>query len=444
MKKLLVILLSLLLVLPAFGEDTLDTGFEDGTLSVVPCALPQVDPKDVTLPEGLWEALGIEAPADVDAYLEEALKENALYPLSFTADGKSGILSFMETLIACYNGHYAPVYPSPDKGVQDTNGNLARFIATGAGMVMGSEGAVFSPDGRYAVILNASAVMQFNRMNYDPIVIDLQSGEAVLTTTYANGPIGDPATGCALTACFSRDGDTLYYTVFSRRAVHLYAYSLSKGKTQRLCTYNGFASYPRLVETASGNLLLLKDATRINESTGFVEFCHIGQHWQAILRPSYLITRYFTPTSLQYSQSADLALVLGHCASSGVSIFQLIDINHQRLGFTDYYGILQEDQQLKALSLRDMTEIMRYRSGENPYMAIISAAFSPDGRYLLMLTYSRQRPQLALIRLSDLTCRSIALPEEMKLVNLTRASLEWNDETILLRGLSKSVLFNLK
>ena len=91
-----------------------------------------------------------------------------------------------------------------------------------------------------------------------------------------------------------------------------------------------------------------------------------------------------------------------------------------------------------------MTEIMRYRSGENPYMAIISAAFSPDGRYLLVLTYSRQRPQLALIRLSDLTCRSIALPEEMKLVNLTRASLEWNDEAILLRARSQSMLFHLE
>ena len=444
MKKLLVIVLSLLLVLPAIGESSLDAGFEDGTLSLIPCPLPQVRAQDVTLPPALWEALGLEAPEDVNAYLKEALEVNVPYPLSFSADGKSGILSFMETMIACYDGHYTPIYPSPDKGVQDVNGNLARFFSTGAGIVMGSEGAVFSPDGRYAVVLNTSAAMQMLRLTYDPIVIDLQTGEAVLTATYANSPTNDSDAGCVLTACFSRDGDTLYYTVYSAGNTHLYAYSLAKGETRKLCTYAGFASYPQLVETASGSLLLLKDAIRQNQSSGFVEFRHIGAHWYTVLHPSYLITRYFMPNRLQYSQSADLALVLGRSAISGASAFQLIDINHQHLGFADYYAILQDGLQPTALSLQGLTDLMRIKITQNPYAPILGAAFSPDGRYLLMYTITWQIPQFVLIRLSDLASRSFALPEGFKLSGPTNVSLEWNDDAILLRGRSQSALFRLE
>ena len=53
-------------------------------------------------------------------------------------------------------------------------------------------------------------------------------------------------------------------------------------------------------------------------------------------------------------------------------------------------------------------------------------------------------PQLVLIRLSDLASRSFALPEEFRLSGPTNASLEWNDDAILLRGRSQSALFRLE
>ena len=457
MKRFTVICLLLILTLSAMGERSdaaAAAGFDKGALSIVPYEWPAVSADDVALdfPEAVWSVLGLEKPDDVRAYVEQSLGSlGSPYVMSLSPAGNSGIVEFARVGIAYYEGKYRIIYPSLDKGVEDVNGNLARFISSDPARLIGSEGVVYSPDGRYAVILNIDNALLRSYWIYDPIVIDLSTGEAVLTATYGNQIMKDEDAGCATAACFSRDGKTLYYTVYGMskttatgRGVSLFAYSLESGKTEFLCEWDGFAYYPRLIETASGSLALLLDSPRQNERLGFLEFRQTRSGWKTRQYTSALAGRYFYPTRMQYSEATGKALVWGRSGNTAVSLFQIIEPNRLFTGSARYYGISADGFQALELSMSKVMELPKAQPIGIGYLYTISMALSPNGEYMLALTFINAMPHLILIRLDDMTSLDLEGTENIQLKNFSRIQLEWDEDLIILRSGDKSELYTLK
>ena len=87
------------------------------------------------------------------------LKESdeELRAVSISPVGYSGIFTLGKSMLTVYDEKLSVVHPSSEQGVKDEYGNLDRYY-NGLNMDMshliGEEGVVYSPDGKYAFIGN--------------------------------------------------------------------------------------------------------------------------------------------------------------------------------------------------------------------------------------------------------------------------------------------------
>ena len=113
--------------------------------------------------------------------------------------------------------------------------------------LLGSEGVEYSSDGRYAAIFNTRISIEQMNFVFDPIIIDLSSGEIILTAAYPSklkpGTYNDA--GVVTTATFSSDGRYFYYILygsFENGHIRLYRYDLFENTTE-LCMESGERIY---------------------------------------------------------------------------------------------------------------------------------------------------------------------------------------------------------
>ena len=198
MKKLFCLGLILFMLTAAFSacaDADLDALFSSGTL---------------TLAE-------VSSPADLD--LPEEIKEDPrLWSLSPV--GYSAILTAGKSMLTVYDEKVSVVHPSAERGVKDEYGNLERYYSTltsTPGNLAGEEGVVYSPDGRYAFIGNKDYTLMYMKLFVDPILLDLTTGELILTATYPDkmGLEGIGAVNAGVFVCTLRLTRGMYRKIYS-------------------------------------------------------------------------------------------------------------------------------------------------------------------------------------------------------------------------------------
>ncbi len=420
MKKLASFLLSLLIVLGGTAA-----GAEDGFGEYFP---PAVTPSDIEieLPDSAWEYFDMKKPEDVQAEIERMLLSSGLQIVSLSPTGASGIADFGGGLWTYYEGKYRPVYPSQDKGVEDIHTNMYSYLhLSEAAFKVGREGYAYSPDGRYAVRLYSTFLSNSN-FKLDPILIDLMTGEAVLTATYGNSLRKDEDFGTLVSACFSPDSSRLFYLVYrsgGQYSVMCYDIAAQSTKTLMTTPYGLFGTvwgadmyYPRLCCVSDSTLLVLNSAPTSSACQGITE---IRREYGEV----YSVTNHLFPIAyriagtklLSYSPASGKALLSFYCSNGG-SALMCIDVRNGFSGMDAYWTIDKDSLTLHRASPDELLEtvvattehVNSFSDGsvpEHKMALILKAELSPDGRCALVRANVGNEKKLLLLDLEDMSLK---------------------------------------
>ena len=434
---------------------------------------------------------------DFNDELEEMLnsEDRDVQPVSLSPAGNSGFVTIYDTLCAYYDGQYRIVYPSMTRGVEDVYDHLKLWyerFAYHTSRFIGSEGVVYSPDGRYAAILNVRLAV-VNALYYlDPIIIDLSTGEMILTATYAD-KLKEEDAGVFTTAAFSSDGRYFYYMLygaFNTSKSRLCRYDLTSGETQICKTFEDNKEeglehnlyYPYLSELSDGSFMILNDGYKQSQTIGIARLSQQDEEWTADIQEHALPIKAFYPSRLDYSADSGYAVMTGRTMTGMQQFsiaFQAILPEEDYRGIEQYICIETDTNEAMLLSAEEYLELMVQLPSDRPAAAVEEAAeeddedaeeaveedsegteeedsetspildfpcqvilnsvLSPDGQYLLLYTKNHiaypMNHKLLLVRLSDLTVRQIQGidAEEIGAALGNELYMEWNTDQLIIR-----------
>ena len=437
-------------------NEKLDAAFESGSPALTEAGTLSVRPEmsDFEILEeagaALRAALGIQ---DLGAVLGETLSGTEFVLLSRSPAGNSGILSAGDTAILMYNGKYHVAWPSP-KSVSDDYGNLQKFgtyIESRFPSLLGEEGIVYSPDGRYAAILNVNFTLIKMDLFLDPIILDLSTGEMILTATYPD-KIKEDGVGAVSTGVFSSDGRSFYYVVYGKAGdarTRLYRYDLGTGETELCIGTDQSLYFPRMAELEDGSLLMINDRFKKDESQGLMTASCRDGVWSLEETVLNLDHHYFYASMLKYSPASGLACLPGKTMGT-LAAFQLINPNAGFDGLDRFLCVTKETGEIVSLSAEEYRDaVTADMNGEKangftidfPYQTIYNIEFSPDGNYLLLNTVSATREGMArnlyLVRIEDLSARKVSGLDAKDIMLGSKAkrfpmNIEWNTDELII------------
>lgn len=358
--------------------------------------------------------------------------QEGLTPISFSQDGSVGLYSVNgQLVIVRADGTALPVTVSKTRGAADAYKNLAKLFSQGA-KAIGGEGLIWSPDGRYAAIVNQLRVVQMVQMIYDPIVIDMQTGEMFLLASYDNN-LRRENSGTVLTASFSADSCYLYAVVWGNlndNRFSLIRCDLTTLTTEVLHSWEEQTFWPHLTQLRDGSFLLLKDTQQLNNFTGLV---HITQEEDGYALSSTDFTQrmiFFYPRSMQYSAKSGHALILSNTSQGSNAYSNLLHLrpDEEIAPPSEYWAV--SSLKASAVSVLSKNEL------QSPSDVVIcSMRLSPDGERALLLCREGSNFALLMLSIADRTLTPVTGVDSAALASLYPTSdvyLDWRGDVILL------------
>ena len=413
----------------------LDALFGKGKISLSEVPLGGIDLKaeDVTLSE---EYL---ATVTQDGHTPDEWIQ-ALYPVSISPSGGQALLSDGNIALAFHNGRARQISVSQERSVADEYGNLEKLLSLPLASFfgLGQSRVVWSPDGRYATFYNWSRVLQMSRFEYDPYLIDMETGEFILLATYVGKPVKGQA-AAPVAACFTRDGRYLYFMMYGNFGYRtaLLRYDLSAGKMETCCSVTDLDYYPQLSELRDGSLMLMRDADpRRNRKTvnkiGPVRYKGAGGGWMVFANTLPLDNQQLYAKEIMYSEQSGYGIMtaVNRKTGPGYLLRFLPDA-----GFTGLDEIWAFDSEADSMVKMTLTELQEMDAEKGRKFETFSACLlSPGGRYALCATVGQGEYHLRLVRLEDMKQVDIAgLDKSTVSGTAMNGSIPcWSGETVLL------------
>ena len=472
MKKCLALLLCLILLcaaLPASAltdgelQQKLDAAFEADALKLVETTLPICHPAidDLELSEGLLEYLKQHTDSeDPAAALKDSYSPENLQLLSLSPSGESALFVYAGMGVSMYRGKYHILYPAYEKGVEDTNRNLElyaeKYVMRRFSDMIGSEGIVYSPDGKYAAVYNMKISVYKSQFCIDPVIIDLSTGEMILTATYPNKLPREENAGAVTSACFSADSNTFYYTVygnFGDNRIRMCRYDIASGTTATVLDTETYAWRPHLSLTAGGNFLVAIDSPR---ETGIAYIKNSGGGPVLDKQTPSADFNLFRIEDLRYSADSGNAVFIGGPGSGYWVAFQLVKPEEDFKGFDQYLSLTKDTNEIVITTAEEYRNTimehlkdtedgketqLRYPNKDYPYQNILNMILSPDGHYVLLNAVSQSADgtgrNLFLVRLDDLAVRKISGLDAGEIpvgamAGAYQMNIEWNTENLII------------
>lgn len=370
------------------------------------------------------------ALADTLSAIPSALDEAT--PVSVSPDGRVSLYSGGNMMAVVHeDGSVLPVTVTDTRGAADAYGNLRKVAAQGAAAI-GNEGVVWSPDGRYAAIVNQTRVVQMMQFVYDPIIIDTQTGEMLLLAAYNNKLAKDDC-GVMLTALFSADSRYLYAVIMGSlngARFSLMQYDLETLTASVLHTWEDLTYWPALAQLADGSFLLLTDARQANDFTGTLHIVPSADGATASKAEFTQRMLFFYPRSMQYSAKSGHALILSNVIQGSNRYSNLLHLMPDE-------GELVPDTYWAVSSLRAsaVAELVKNEL-QTPSTVIIHAMrLSPDGERALLLCSEGAEFALLMLRLADGALTPVTGLDSETLRGFIAAGgpyIDWCGDTVLL------------
>lgn len=496
MKKLIILILVIIvnsMCLSALADSEsssyykadLEQLFDNDNLLLVRAEFPTVTAENFEFNYEFLDQAMDKNPADLLMEIKEYIASGGEFQwLSLSPSGNAGILAANEDTedevrIGYYNGKFHFLFPCSHRGVEDVNGNLkAQDSKLRLRRLIGEDGVVYSPDGRYAALINHRITMEQSQFVLDPVVIDLATGEMILTATYGNRMLRGTA-GAVTTATFSSDGRYFYYMLYgdiNKFRTALYRYDMKLHKTELCCSANDGNYYPGLSETDNGTIVALRNAVNRKSQSGSTDYAPAGityytqetDMWKARELYFGLPMEHWNCNRLVTSLNSDYAFIQFWFNKDYPFVFQSVMLDEDCSGINRYYAISKNENMVLSYSLEEINALFdpvkEYRgdmpvdnqkdriniSLEIPFHEILQSIMSPDGHYVLLLTnncgsrdneieFSKRR-HLYLLRLDDLSIREVhgvnAGDIAFGVLWGGMRSIEWNTDTLIINTAS--------
>lgn len=400
------------------------------------------------------------AQADADAYLDAIMASGSakltekrfpgnsvlaqtgpnenLIVIDVSPDGKTALVNLFGALTIVNEDAQIPVRAAENRGVADEYGNLETMLH----VVMNQPGkvsVVWSPDGRYASITSSNMV-GIGRFYWDPLIIDLQSGEIFLVASYPSD-MGEEAWGAVFAACFSRDGRSFYYMVAGRAYEELYSlvcYDLETGGVE-LC-YSGaeLGLGSPLWETADGALACSSQSDILMASDTINVYRETDGVWSCKQYPFNPGEEEWRMDAYDVDYTAAGSKVLMRSVDNGMNgsvpaMMRIAQVGDDFAGME--YEWMIRDAEVPTL---ECVASGSYEATEEfvlSYAMIPQARFSPGGRYVLAVARGEAYDGFVLIDLEAKSLMPVEVPAD---VNTFRIAVSmsgnfvpgflWNDD----------------
>lgn len=380
------------------------------------------------------------ALADIALLLPDAYA--AVAPVSLAPDGKSGLYATEDGLVVVReDSRVLPVTISQTRGVADTNRNLERIAGMGL-RAIGPEGLVWSPDGRYAALVNQNQIVINMNLYYDPIILDMQTGELFLAATYGN-KMNKENSGAMISAYFSEDSRYLYALICGmlngqRFSLMQYDMETLEATTLYSCNKEYMHYWPHLSQLRDGSFLLLTDQMNKGDPAGINRIVPSGDLAAVTHEDFSQPSVYFYPRSLQYSKESGYALILGS------STYTASRDTMQTMHFTRLMclrpdeGELAKDEYWEIPSLKaDRVAVLRGNEAQSPSTVyLLTMCMSPDGQRALIICVQEGEYALRILNLADGSLDTVMGVDSDTLRDICMGTrtpyLDWSGNTILL------------
>lgn len=320
-------------------------------------------------------------------------------PVSFSPDGRIGLYTTGSGLVLLHeDGSTQPLVINENRSAADTYGNLAKVVSRGA-QGIGNEGLVWSPDSRYAAIVNNARVVQMAQFIYDPIIIDTQTGEVFLLATYANA-INKDNSGVMLTCTFSADSRYLYAVILGSLTdarFCLVQYDLATYEASVLHSWDEQTYWPHLAQLSDGSFLLLVDDSQLNDFAGLIHITRTENGYAHTVSEFTQRILFFRPQVMQYNAHSKHALLLSNAnqGSNYYSNMLYLQPGQDTLIPNEYYWAISslDDSHVASLvknQLQSPSEVM-----------ILAMCLSPDGERALLVCFENGSYALRMLTLAD-------------------------------------------
>ncbi len=205
MKKLLVTLLLLMLCLLC-GCGSQETKDAAAPAQDTPAAAPEKSPLQTAYEEGkAFELVKAELPA-------EGVALDGM-PVALSPDGKTYLWRTKDALYVVRDGRALPVKAAPERGVGDPFGTLENTVSMLPRIIPGNNGVSWSPDSRWAVLVNAQYALRrvgYGAASLDLVLLDAETGDVFLAGAYGSNYRNEDF-GAVIDAAFDRTGKYVYF-----------------------------------------------------------------------------------------------------------------------------------------------------------------------------------------------------------------------------------------
>ena len=280
---------------------------------------------------------------------------------------------------------------------------------------------------------------------HDPLIIDLATGEAFLPATWPVNPMKDEGAATVINACFSADDSYLYFTQYGKAQESLYSlyrYSFEEDEVTLCWTGETDIYYPRIYETAGGQVISLHNPITSSQEYGACCFTPSDTGFEAkvIGFGQSLASSSLLPRELSYSAGSGLALVKMESTSFdsgfGNIFFKCCCPDRDFEGFDRLFALPVEGNTAAEFSDAEI-ETIPEKDRIIAYYALFLMRLSPDGGYALAVAGDRQTDtrKLLLIDLEKMTFREVG-GIDADTVNLSLMEqdpvIEWNSDVLLI------------
>ncbi|MBR5751380.1 MAG: hypothetical protein IKX84_03235 [Clostridia bacterium] len=477
----LLICLSAATALASGRDSALKAAFDAGALTVTETAFDWAAYRIATAEEMRLPAyVGEAETAEVTAYLEAQLASGAPRLLSLSPAGNTALVALGGCIYAMRDNVISPILPRWELGLKKEELRQEQHAEDGLlANLFGRDGAVWSHDGRYAVLTNYE--MMVKGRSVDLILLDVFTGDAVFLESFDKNLFTRPGTygGAVTNVCFSLDDSKLYYTLYARaedrdELVWLCECELSTMETKRLRgsmvnVDKEDAYYPGLFMLDDGSLIALcqpaagklsRGVVRFRPSAGFKLLRALGAG-RELYRIQGADELSLSSRKLVYSENSGWAAAVMTVPGSiknvpgsvGLGVALAFRPETQSTGQPIVPSVLRceaengaprlymEPLDVQALRALDEEAALNWALST---VSVIDMCLSPDGYYALAAVNSRAIESVLMeaglidelsvnvyLALIDLERGEAKLLQDGRLPYLPDFSLEWNGDTVL-------------
>lgn len=295
-----------------------------------------------------------------------------------------------------------------------------------------------------------------NQYFIDPVIIDLATGEMILTATYPNNIIKEENAGAITSACFSADNKSYFYTIIGRfgdNRVRLCRYNLGTGNTETLFETEDWACRPHLSQLANGSFMLISDGTK---ESALACFENKNGEWSLKRMVPFVNTKaMYHLTDVRYSANSGYAILSGGISTGYFYAFQMLKPDEDFSGFDQYLSLSVDTNEIVKTTAEEYEQTIKDHmrtpeEGETqlihtdldyPYQLILNIILSPDGHYAMLNTSAQSMDgnsrNLFLVRLDDLAVRKISGLDASDIqvgamAGTYQIMIEWNTDDLII------------